>query len=473
MIQSIPSAKAQSALEDLEINMTKITDSNQPEDIATLAYIWGFPLVTMERQFNFVTSPNTSPDPFRGPENSPLCSDELVDANFTDVVSPNTDTLYCQSQLNLKNEPVVIVVPPIKNRYYSFQFLDAYTNNFNYLGQRASGTNGGTYLLAGPQWTGDVPEEMTKIWSPTNLAWLITRILVDGKSDLSNVHSIQDKIIIKPLSQYLNLVNLSSVTSSSSTSSTNKLSNQSNEIPIGPQPYLIATTGIKIYDEISNAMADNSPNPPDPFLVSKLSSIGIIPGNEPSKTANDTIKKALEVGIEKGQKMIDDRVANLGGIMNGWLVNIYGVYGTDYLLRAAVTQAGLGANNAEEALYPFAIKDIDGKILNGTNDYILRFNEGQLPPVNAFWSVTMYNFRNLFVDNPLDRYNINSNTEGLKNNSDGSMDIYIQNENPGEEKISNWLPAPEGTFNMILRTYLPQEQILNGTWQLPIVKMVK
>jgi hypothetical protein len=159
--------------------------------------------------------------------------------------------------------------------------------------------------------------------------------------------------------------------------------------------------------------------------------------------------------------------------MNGWLVNIYGVYGTDYLLRAAVTQAGLGANNAEEALYPFAIKDIDGKILNGTNDYILRFNEGQLPPVNAFWSVTMYNSRNLFVDNPLDRYNINSNTEGLKNNSDGSMDIYIQNENPGEEKISNWLPAPEGTFNMILRTYLPQEQILNGTWQLPIVKMVK
>jgi hypothetical protein len=454
------------SIEELNVQMAQLSSSDKPEDIATLAYIWGFPLVTMERQFNFVTSPNIPPGPGRGPANSVSCATDLVNASFTDVVTPNSDTLYCQTQFDLRNEPVVVVVPPISDRYYSFEFLDAYTNDYAYLGTRASGGNGGTYLIAGPDWNGQVPEGMTKIWTPTNLAWLITRTLVKSPADVVNVNAIQDKIVVKPLSQ-----SLGNTTTSSQPAATQV--NASKEIPIGPQPTLIAPTGIKIFDEIGAAMIGNPLNPPDPELVTKLASIGVGPDKIPSTEANDTIKTALQTGITEGQKMIDAEVANFGTVENGWLVNAQpGVYGNNYLFRAATTQFGLGANIGQEALYPSTFTDSQGKPLSGNSSYLIHFEPGQTPPVDGFWSVSMYNDKNLFVDNPINRYSIGQYTEGLKNNTDGSLDIYIQNASPGADKESNWLPAPEGSFNMVMRLYLPQPQALNGTWQLPIVQNV-
>lgn len=458
-------ATSQPSIEELNVKMAQISSSNKPKDIATLAYIWGFPLVTMERQFNFVTSPNVPPGVGRGPSNSISCATDLVNATFTDVVSPNSDTLYCQSQFDLRKEPVVVVVPPISDRYYSFEFLDAYTNDYAYLGQRASGSDGGTYLMVGPDWNGHVPEGMTKIWTPTNLAWLITRTLVKGQADVPNVIAIQDKIIVKPLSEFQG--------NTTSSQSGVAQANASKEIPIGPQPSLIAPTGIKIFDEIGAAMVGNPLNPPDPTLVTKLTSIGIGPDKEPSKNANNTIKAALQTGITEGQKMIDAKVANAGTVVNGWLITPQtGIYGADYLFRAAVAKYGLGANIAQEALYPATYTDSQGKPLSGNSSYLIHFEPGQTPPVDGFWSITMYNDKNLFVDNPINRYSIGKYTEGLKNSTDGSLDIYIQNANPGKDKESNWLPAPEGSFNMIMRTYLPQPQILNGTWQLPSVQNV-
>jgi hypothetical protein len=238
---------------------------------------------------------------------------------------------------------------------------------------------------------------------------------------------------------------------------------------------LIAPTGIKIYDEISTAMLGNPLNPPDPGLVAKLASIGVGPGKVPSTEANDTIKAALQTGITEGQKMIDTKVANAGTNVNEWLVNAAtGIYGTDYLSRAAITQLGLGANVAQEALYPATFTDDQGKPLTGSNNYTIHFNPGQTPPVKAFWSITMYNNKSLFVNNPINRYSIGKYTEGLKNNTDGSLDIYIQNASPGSDKESNWLPAPavpvSDTFNIMLRMYLPQPQVLNGTWSPPPVQ---
>jgi hypothetical protein len=276
----------------LDIKMAQLATSNKSQDIATLAYIWGFPLVTMERQFHFVTSPNVLPGVGRGPANTISCARNLVNASFTDVVSPNTDTLYCQTQFDLKNEPVVLVVPPIAaDRYYTFEFLDAYTNVFAYVGTRATGSTGGTYLIAGPDWNGQVPEGMTKIWSPTNLAWFINRILVKGPSDVPNVHAIQEKISVKPLSAFQGKAVPSQ---SSSAAATAANASSTKQVPIGPQPALIPTTGIKIYDEIGQAMIGNPINPPDPGLVTKLASIGIGPGKVPSTAANDTIKAALQ-----------------------------------------------------------------------------------------------------------------------------------------------------------------------------------
>lgn len=163
--------------------------------------------------------------------------------------------------------------------------------------------------------------------------------------------------------------------------------------------------------------------------------------------------------------MIDARVANAGAVVNGWLVNaLAGAYGADYLFRAAITQLGLGANIAQEALYQATFTDNQGKPLNGNNSYLIHFELGQTPPVDAFWFITMYNNKSLFVDNPINRYSIGKYTEGLRNNTDGSIDIFIQHNSPGKDKESNWLPSPQGSFNMIMRTYLPQPGILNGTW---------
>jgi hypothetical protein len=335
-------------IEQLKIKMAQISSSNKPEDIATLAYIWGFPLITMQRQFNFVTNPNVH-GLGRGPANILVCARTLVDASFTDVVSPNSDTLYSVTQFDLKKEPVVLVVPPIAaDRYYTFEFLDAYTNDFAYIGTRATGSNGGTYLIGGPNWNGQVPQGMTKVWSPTNLAWFINRILVKGPSDVANVNAIQDKIVVKPLSSFQGNTIPPRTTDAA----------LSNEVPIGPQPSLIAPTGVKIYDEIGQAMVGNPLNPPDPGLVTKLASIGIGPGKKPSAEANVGIKSALQTGITEGQKMIDAEVANVGTNVNGWRYAIpCGDYGTDYLFRAAVTQLGLGANIAQEALYPVTFTD--------------------------------------------------------------------------------------------------------------------
>jgi hypothetical protein len=252
---------------------------------------------------------------------------------------------------------------------------------------------------------------------------------------------------------------------------TTEQANASQAIPIGPQPALIAPTGIPIFDEIGQAMIGNPLNPPDPTLVDKLTSIGIGPGMTPSTQANDTIKAALQTGISEGQKIIDTKVANIGTIVNGWLINTgAGIYGSDYLNRAAVAQLGLGANVPQEALYPATFTDSQGEPLSGANNYTLHFDPGQTPPVDGFWSVSMYNNKSLFVDNPLNRYSINSYSE-VKNNTDGSLDLYIQNQSPGPEKESNWLPAPTDSFNLVMRTYLPQPQVLNGTWQPPGVEV--
>jgi len=236
-------------------------------------------------------------------------------------------------------------------------------------------------------WKGQVPEGMTMIWTPTNLAWVINRILVKGPADLPNVHAIQDKIVVKPLSEFQG----KSATSPPQPQATSANAS-SKQVPIAPKPQLIAPTGIKIYDEISQAMIGNPLNPSDPVLVNKLASIGIGPGKTPSTEANDTIKTVLQTGITEGQKLINAKEANLGTSVNGWLVNgAAGVYGTDYLSRAAITQLGIGANVVQEALYPAIFTDSEGKPLSGTNNYTIHFDPAKTPPVDAFWSITMYN----------------------------------------------------------------------------------
>jgi hypothetical protein len=310
---------------------------------------------------------------------------------------------------------------------------------------------------------------MTKVWIPTNIVWILNRILVYGPSDVPNVHAIQDAVKVMPLSNYLK-----NSTSANSDSGTTMATNDSSttQPPINPAPQFIPATGIKIFDDIGKAMRGNPLYPADPTLVQKLASIGIGPGMAPSVGSNNTIREALESAIPRAEKLIDGKVQNAGQSVNGWSINFgTGVYGTDYLFRAAVAKHGFGANIAQEAVYPITFTDVKGQSLTGSKNYTIHFEPGQTPPVNAFWSVTMYDNKTLFVDNPINRYAVGSYTEGLKNNTDGSLDIYIQNTNPGPERESNWLPAPaEGeSFSLMMRAYLPSEAILNGTWSPPPV----
>jgi hypothetical protein len=450
---------------DLNKTMAALESSNNPQDIATLAYIWGYPLVSVVRLVDYSSSPNVPPGPGRGPINTFSNFRSFPTSNFTDIVSINVDTLYSFGLLDLKKEPVVLQVPPISGRYYTLQFIDAYSNNFIYIGSRLNDTTGGTYLISGPNWKGDVPSGMKEIKSPTNTVDIGGRIFISGPADVPNVNALQDKLTLTPLSVF------GKNTTSSQPVATE--TNASKQVPIGPQPALIPTTGIKIYDEISKDMADNPPPAADSKVLSKFATIGIGPGLTPSDTKNDTIRVALQNGIAEGEKLIDTQVQNIGAKVNGWLVNLdIGNYGTDYLLRAGVAKFGLGANSPVEAVYPSIFTDSQGQNLTGTHNYLIHFDKGQTPPVNAFWSITLYNNKSYLAENPINRYSISQNTEGLKYNPEGSLDIYIQNASPGTEKESNWLPSPSGQFNLVLREYNPQEPILKGEYQVPPVQNV-
>jgi hypothetical protein len=404
----------------------------------------------------------------------------LINASFTDVVRPNADTLYSLAYLDLRKESIVLRVPPISDRYHVLQFLDAYSNNFFYIGTRTNITSGGSYLITGPNWNGIVPSGMTQIKSPTNLATIGGRILVNGPQDVSNVRALQDKFVLSPLSLFEDGTRNNPVGTTTSKTTTTIMNTTKKEAPVSPQPSFIPKTGIKIFDEISKDMVENPPYQYDADVLAKFNLIGIGPGLTPSseetaKANATTIKEALQRGIEEGEKLIDEKVRNLGTVVNGWSFNLdTGDYGTDYLLRAAIAKTAHGANSPQEALYPAVFTDDRGEQLTGSRNYVIHFDKDRIPPVNGFWSISMYNSKDYFVDNPINRYAIGDRTPSLKYNADGSLDIYIQHDSPEKDKEFNWLPAPsDDKFSLILRLYIPQEVILKGQYQYPPVQIVR
>jgi len=445
---------------DLDSKMEQLESSNDPTDIATLAYTYGFPLVAAIRTADFATSPDIPPAPGRGPFNTISNFRDFPNASFTDIVRPNVDTLYSVAYFDLSKEPLVLKVPMISDRYYSIQFIDAYSNNFQYVGTRNNDTKGGTYFITGPNWDGIVPSGMKQIKAPTDSGLFAVRVLVKGPDDVNNVHSIQDQFNLSPFSVNSN---------SSAIIVGGSNSNASEDIPVAPDPALIPTTGIKLYDEISKDMADNTPPQSDSAILVKFKTIGVGLDLKPSHIADDNVKRALEKGITNGEQLIDEKVQNLGTIINGWSISSMNIgnFGTDYLLRAAVAKFGLFANSPQEAVYPTTFKDSQGQNLTGINNYVIHFDKGQLPPVKGFWSLTMYNNKSYLADNPINRYSIGGLTPGLKNNTDGSLDIYIQLDNPGKNKESNWLPAPAGDFSLNMRLYIPEKVVLKGNYQYP------
>ena len=392
---------------------------------------------------------------------------EYPTATFKDVTAPNADTLYTTCFLDVSKEPYVLSLPDAHGRYYLFPMLDGWTDVFQVPGKRTTGTGPQTYAITGPGWKGTLPAGVKQYKSPTAIVWILGRIYCTGTpDDYAAVHKLQDEISVVPLSAY----------GKPYTPPEGKV-DPSIDMKTPVRDQVNALTAEAYFSLLATLMKDNPPAKADAPMVAKLAKLGIVPGQpfDASKLGDEAAKALADVpklGFEK----IMGHFKKAGTMENGWTFTTKtGLYGTDYLQRALVTAIGLGANRPQDAVYPTSEVDGEGKPYSGANKYVMHFPKGQLPPADGFWSLTMYNGEYFFVANPLNRYSISAR-QNLKTNADGSTDLYIQNENPGADKESNWLPAPTDKFILMLRLYWPKEKspsIINGTWKIPAVKLVK
>jgi hypothetical protein len=430
------------------------------------AYIYGYPLVTMEMTRRVITNV-AAPQGKNVPMGQFGCLREYPDASFREVTTPNADTLYSIAWLDLSREPYVLSLPNEHGRYYLMPMLDGWTNIFQSPGTRTTGTKAQKYLISGPGWKGPVPQGLKELKSPTNLVWILGRTHCRGtKADYQAVHKIQDQYHVVPLSYY----------GKPYTPPPGKVNPAIDmKTPVREQVHRMEAAAF--FKLLAALLKDNPPAPGDAPMMAKLAKIGIVPGKEfDPRKLDPAMAKGLARVPQAAVKKIMANAETVGKMVHGWGISLKtGQYGTDYLLRASIAAIGLGANLPQDAVYPFSRTDQQGKPYDGAHQYVLHFPKGQLPPVKAFWSLTMYNPQLFFVANPLNRYNLSSRNK-FKYNKDGSLDLYIQNESPGKSKEANWLPAPKGKFVLVLRLYWPAEppqpSILNGSWKPPAVTRV-
>jgi hypothetical protein len=432
--------------------------------LATDAYIYGYPLVTMEYTRRIMTNVATL-EAMRGPMGQFIKAREYPNASFRDVTAPNADTLYTVAWLDLGKEPWVLSIPDMKDRYFLMPMLDGWTNVFQVPGKRTTGTKAQTYAITGPGWKGTVPAGAKELKSPTNMVWILGRIYCTGTpEDYKAVHEAQDAFKLVPLSAYGTSYTPPPGTVDPVIDMKMAVRDQVNKLDANAYFTLLC-----------QLMKTNPPAAADAPELAKFAKIGIVPGKdfEASKLRADFAKRIPEVGFDR--IMLQFKINRVVKHENGWnFTTKTGLYGTDYLMRALVTAIGLGANRPQDAIYPTSLKPADGDAYDGAHRYVMRFPKGQLPPARGFWSLTMYDAEYFFVPNVLNRYSISAR-QGLKANPDGSVDLYIQKDAPGAAKESNWLPAPSGKFVLMLRMYWPNEKspsILNGSWTIPAVKKV-
>lgn len=461
---SVALAQAPAIADDAQRSAS--VDEAEATQIATDAYVFGYPLITTYLTRQVMTSV-ASPEGIRAPINQFANVREYPSANFTGITAPNADTLYSEGWLDLGPEPIVVSWPDMGDRYYLFPMLDGWTNVIAAPGTRTTGGGAQAYVLTGPRYTGPVPAELPRISSPTDLLWVHGRTYCDGTpEDYKKVHALQDQYRLVPLSAWgrgdyqppIGQVDPSVDMKMAVRYQVNRLS---------PADY---------FTLLAKLMATNGPVAADAPAMAQFARIGLVPGQTLDfSSLPPAVQNGLTAAHEAGLKRIMGQQRQGGlKVENGWVVTLKtGVYGTDYVQRAFVTAVGLGANLPQDAVYPFTQHDAQGAKLAGASRYVLRFAPGALPPTRGFWSLTMYNDKWFFVENPLNRYTLSQRND-LKRNADGSTDLYIQADNPGKERESNWLPAPQGEFILMLRLYMPDESpafsILDGTWQPPAVQ---
>jgi hypothetical protein len=448
---------------------TSITEQ-EAQAIAADAYVYFYPLLSMEITRRQFTNVAPGKEMAKGPMNLFSNVPEYPPADFKGVVRSNFDTLYSSAWLDMTKEPVVISVPDTDGRYYLLPMLDMWTDVFASPGWRTTGTKAGTFLITPPGWRPDLrdrfveefklPKETQRIEAPTPYVWVIGRTKTDGPPDYDAVRKIQAGYKVALLSEY---------------------GKAPKPVEFKPDPSVDMKTPPKVQVDTMSpgvyfAMAADllklhPPHITDQPIIAQMKKIGIEPGKSFDIGRLDpVVQRAVEAAPQNAQKLMAWKVPTLARVANGWSMNTdtMGVYGNYYLKRAIVSQLGLGANLPEDAIYPLNLGDESGKPLDGANKYTITFEKGAAPPVNAFWSITLYDQEGFQVGNVLNRFAVSS-WMPFKYNADGSLDLYFQNASPGKELEANWLPAPKGPFNLTMRLYAPKSEALTGKWNPPTV----
>ena len=440
--------------------------TEETKSIAEEAIIYGLPMSMYYKIMNQYAIDKQSGQ-YKAPFNTIENESSVYTPADTAIVTPNSDTPYSWLFLDLRAEPVVLCVPAIdKDRYYSVMLTSQYTFNFGYIGSRATGNDAGCYAVAGPNWTGDTPKGVKKVFtSETEFALATYRTQLFNAADIDNVKAIQAKYEVKPLSAFLGEPAPAAA-------------------PAIDWPAIDTSTEEKdVLSYLPFLLQFAPPTGPaaveDP-LRAKFATIGIESGKPfPTIALSDADKAAMAEAGTAAEAAIKSKIEKMGKLVNGWIVVTSGVgdrdvYAGDWTQRAAVAVAGILANDPAEAVYPITRRDGDGQPLDGgTSKYTLTFAKGAYPPVNAFWSVTMYDGKTqLLIKNPIDRYLVNSPMlPELKINADGSLTLYIQKDEPTDPvQKANWLPAPDGPIYMVMRLYWPKDEVLNGSWSPPAIK---
>jgi hypothetical protein len=437
--------------------------ADEAQAIAGDAYLYFYSLITMDvtRKQLINTEPGKG---IGGPMNMFVNIPAFPSADMKVVVRPNFDTLYSSAWLDLTTEPVVVSVPDTAGRYYLLPMLDMWTDVFASPGWRTTGTQAGNYLVAPPRWSGTVPAGVVRIDAPTPYVWIIGRTKTDGPPDYDAVRKIQANFKITPLSGW-----------GQPPKPVQQVIDRSVDVKTPPKRLVDGMSGESFFTYAAELLKLHPPHITDQPIIAQMRRIGIEPGKSLDLASLDpVVKKAMQGAPEAAQRLMAWKVATVARVANNWSMNTdtMGVYGNYYLKRAIVTQLGLGANVPEDAVYPFNLGDEAGKPLDGANKYTVTFEKGATPPAGAFWSITLYDVEGFQVANPLDRFAVSS-WMPFKYNSDGSLTLYFQSENPGKGNEANWLPAPKGPFTLTMRIYAPKSEVLTGKWNPPFVTRVQ
>jgi hypothetical protein len=427
------------------------------KQLAAEVYVFAYPLVLMDVTRD-VESANTPPDAFRHQRTLP-------DATSATVVSPNVDLLQSQAWLDLSKGPVILSVPDTRGRYYLIELLDAWTNVAASLGKRTTGTGKGDFAIVGPHWKGPLPGGMSEVQSPTDLAWLIARIETTGGADRDVVSRNQNDLKLSRLAGQAKPAKKAGATAAS--------------VPAGvdakatPRDLVAKMDAATFFTRFAMLLPGNPPAKEDAPMVAKIKKLGLEAGHPFDPDKLDPLSaKSVGEGIQSALDAIKtaSQRSTGGDIRNGWRFDTaLGRWGTDYGKRAVAAFNGLGLDAPEDAISLATYLDASGHRLEGANRYVLHFENGKAPPTDGFWSLSLYDEQQRFVANAQNRYSLGS-TSRLKANADGSIDIVIQSADPGPDMASNWLPAPKGNFNLVLRVFWPKQAMIDGKWVAPGVR---